>query len=287
MMRHSQSRSRRQGRSHRHSHSHGRSCARIPPRAARGQALTEFLAVSLVLLPLFLLLPVIGKIQDIAHETQLASRYAAFDALLRNDSHNRFKPPEQIEGELRHRFFSAGAGIVSEDAPQPFAPRPQWSDPYAHPLIGDPAAVQLSFGPSHGKTHADAYTTASDTERFVLAPRAGLQSNGIYNVNVSADLAKLPAGLKLIEPFDRLSLRIERHASVLPDAWTANGPAQAERRFGPLAAANAWLQKLEPAAAIVMQLVELHDVASPSFGALERWRDAVPSDRLAPREQAQ
>jgi hypothetical protein len=255
--------------------------------AVRGQALTEFLAMSLVLLPLFLLLPMIGKIQDIAHQAQLASRYAAFDALLRNDSHNQFKPPEQVERELAQHFFSAGAAISTEDGAQPFTPRGQWSDPWAHPLVGDAAAVRLSFGPSHGKTHRDAYTAADDAERFTLASRAGLHTDGIYNVNVSADVANLPAGLKLIEPFDRLNLRIERHASVLLDAWTANGPMQAEARFGPLAVVNGPLQAIEGVFGTAMQLVELHDVAAPSFGALERWRDAVPSDRLAPREEAQ
>jgi hypothetical protein len=260
----------------------------MPPSgaAARGQALTEFLMISLVLLPLFLLLPMIGKIQDIAHQAQLASRYAAFDALLRNDSHNHYKLPEQIEDELRQRFFSAGNAIATEDASQAFAPRPQWSDPYAHALVGDPAAVELSFGPSHGKAHRDAFTAANDTERFKLASDAGLHTDGIYNVNVSVNLANLPAGLMLIEPFDRLNLRIERHASVLLDAWTANGPEQAEARFGRLAAVNEPLQKLEPVIGAAMTLVDLREVPSPSFGALARWRDAVPSDRLAPREVA-
>ena len=40
-------------------------------RQMRGQALTEFLVISLVLIPLFLLLPVIGKYQDISHASRL------------------------------------------------------------------------------------------------------------------------------------------------------------------------------------------------------------------------
>jgi hypothetical protein len=64
----------------------------MPGSRTRGQALTEFLLVSLALIPLFLLLPMIGKYQDINHATQMASRYAAFDAILRNDSQNSWKP---------------------------------------------------------------------------------------------------------------------------------------------------------------------------------------------------
>jgi hypothetical protein len=50
-----------------------------------GHALMEFLVVSVALLPLFLLIPVIAKYQSIAYATQIASRYAAFDGLVRND----------------------------------------------------------------------------------------------------------------------------------------------------------------------------------------------------------
>lgn len=59
--------------------------ARYPRRQA-GQALVEFLAMAAPLLGLFLLMPMIGKYQDIAHATQMASRYAAFDATVHNDA---------------------------------------------------------------------------------------------------------------------------------------------------------------------------------------------------------
>jgi hypothetical protein len=252
----------------------------------RGQALTEFLAIALVLLPLFLLLPMIGKIQDIAHQTQMASRHAAFDAVLRNDSHNRFKPPQDIERELRHRFFGVAGAIKTGSLPEAFSPRPDWSDPYANPLISTPGDVTLSFGPSHGNAHRDAWIAASDTERFLLASPLGLDSKGIYQVNVSAKLANLPAGLKLIEPFDQLNLRIERHASVLIDPWTARSPVQAEERFGRVAAVNAPLQKIAPLVGAMIEYVDLSGVTPPSFGTLERWRDLVPADRVVNRRDA-
>jgi len=66
-----------------------------------GQALTEFIVVALALIPLFLLLPVIGKYQDIAHSVQLASRYAAFDAMIRNDVSGTWKPESQLAEEVR------------------------------------------------------------------------------------------------------------------------------------------------------------------------------------------
>lgn len=251
-----------------------------------GQALTEFLVISLVLLPLFLLIPMIGKYQDISHATQLASRYAAFDAVLRNDSDNSSKPASTLATELRQRFFGVPGVAVVTDAPagSVAAIRKGWSDPYAHPLIASPADITLSFGDQHEATPADAYDHAhsSDMALFPLASRAGLDSKGLYRANVSVGLANLPAGLRSIEPFDRIDLRIERHAVVLPDPWTANSPAQTEQRAGGLAP----IDKLMPDALIAaaIEVVDMVSVKPPAFGKLSQWRDVVPADRLRSEE---
>nr|WP_314625948.1 hypothetical protein [uncultured Noviherbaspirillum sp.] len=263
-------------------------CARQPlnrarrPGCCRGQALTEFLIVSLVLIPLFLLIPLIGKYQDISHATQMASRYAAFDAVLRNDSHNSWKPPRQLEAELRQRIFGpAGAGIVTTPENGPVS-RDNWRDPYGNALVRAPDDVTLTFGVEHGATHEEAYAGADDTAVFPLAAAAGLGSRGLYRANVAVALANLPAGLKSVEPFDRLNLRIERHASVLPDPWTANSPAQTERRAGALAPINEVMPEALIAAAVAA--IDMKAVAPPVFGDLQRWRDLVPLDRLRAAE---
>lgn len=249
-----------------------------------GQALTEFLVISLVLVPLFLLIPVIGKYQDINHATQLASRYAAFDAVQRNDSDNSWKPPPTLATELRQRFFGVPGAAVVTDAPAEAAIREGWSDPYAHPLIASPADITLSFGDKYGATQADAYDHAhsSDTALFLLASRAGLDSRGLYRANVSVNLAKLPAGLRSIEPFDQLDLRIERHATVLPDPWTADSPAQTEMRAGKLAPIDALMPDTLISAAI--KVVDMASVTPPAFGKLSQWRDVVPADRVRSEE---
>lgn len=263
---------------------------RTPPRPVRvgkgcaGQALTEFLVISLVLIPLFLLVPLIGKVQDIVHATQLASRYAAFDAVLRNDSENSWKPPLALQRELQQRFFGVpGAGIVT-DAQEEVVLRGGWGDPYSHPLIAASTAIALSFGSRHGAAHADAYDkgNASDTAIFPLASTAGLDSKGLYRANVDVSLARLPAGLRSIEPFDRIDLRIARHATVLPDTWTASSPARTEARAARLAPIDALLPEALIAATI--RVVDMDSVKPPAFGKLSAWRDVVPADRLRSRE---
>jgi hypothetical protein len=249
-----------------------------------GQALTEFLLVSLVLIPLFLLIPVIGKYQDISHATQLASRYAAFDALLRNDGVNSWKAPPLLEAELRQRFFGLPGAAIVTDGDDKAAIREGWTDPYSHPLIASPSDIALSFGRNRGDTHAKAYDSgdAGDTAPFLLAPAAGLGSKGLYRANVRVRLANLPAGLRSVEPFDQIDLRIERHASVLPDPWTADSPAQAEQRAGRLAPVNTVMPDALIAGAI--KVVDMASVVPPAFGKLDRWRDAVPADRLRSEE---
>lgn len=248
------------------------------PKMPRGQALTEFLVVSLVLIPLFLLLPVIGKYQDISHATQMASRYAAFDAVLRNDASNSHKPPAQLAEELRQRYFGVASAGIKTGAENGVALRDYWNDPFGNALIKTSSDIQMSFGVSHGAGHADAYADASDTVLFPLAKLASLSTNGIYRANVAVSLANLPAGLRSVEPFDTLDLVIERHASVLPDAWTARSPAQAEQRFGGLAPINEAMP--EELVATAVKVIELGKVQPPNFGKLASWRDVVPQDRV-------
>jgi hypothetical protein len=255
----------------------------VKRRSDGGQALTEFLVISLVLIPLFLLVPMIGKYQDISHATQLASRYAAFDTVLRNDSHNSDKPPAQLQAEVRQRFFGVAGAAIATNPEQGPALRDNWQDPYGNKLIVAPEDIALSFGVDHGAKHADGYSRASDTAIFPLAGLAKLSSKGIYRANVAVTLANLPAGLRSVEPFDQLNLRIERHASVLPDPWTANSPSQTESRASGLAPIAAVMP--EAIIKLAVDVIDMKQVTAPVFGDLERWRDLVPLDRLREARQ--
>ncbi len=81
-------------------------CSKPLAHAQGGQALTEFLVVALVIVPLFLLIPLIAKYQDISNSTQLASRYVAFEATQFNDKVNAFKSETVLADEVRRRFYS-------------------------------------------------------------------------------------------------------------------------------------------------------------------------------------
>lgn len=257
----------------------------------RGQALTEFLAVALALVPLFLLIPVIAKYQDISHATQAASRYAAFEAMASNDSTTGWKAPDQLAGEVRRRFFSnLDAPIKTNDVAGNFKAHQNlfWRRPDDRTLIEDMERdVQLRFGPS-GATHQQGgFTSARDGALFTpVAPMLGLHASGIHTAHVSVTLATMPAGLKFYQPLDTLQLSMTRGTGVLLNPWTANAPADVESRIASSSAVFP-APLLRPVGAVVDPFVRVIDLPGgergPMLGRLEFWRDVVPEDRLKGR----
>ena len=265
-----------------------------------GQALTEFLVLAVALVPLFLLLPMIAKYQDLSHATQLASRYVAFDAINRGGmaGDNDWAPPAQLADEVRRRFYSnSDAPIKTNDVAGDFNGNRNlfWRDPVGNPLIKNFSDVSLSFGPG-AAVQTGGFASASDGAVFNRFPVAsagqiGLASAGIYTANVAVALANLPAGIRSIEPFDRINLSIQRSTSLLYDPWNANTTVRTEQRVANLAPLNSLFGAIEPLIKGAIGFVELlkfngveagdlTEVTPPKLGDLTQWRDAVPADRL-------
>ncbi len=267
---------------------------RRPPAATRleqGQALAEFLAVALVLIPLFLLVPMIAKYQDLAHFTQLASRYAAFDATVRNDTTGTWKPEAELAAEVRRRFFSnSDAPIKTGDVAGNFDAHRNlfWSDPVGNHLISDlDTDITVTFGTGSGSSHSAGFQAASDIVPFIQAAPLQLSTRGIYRSNVSVTLTDLPDGLAFYEPFNSIGLSMTRSTSLLLDPWTAREPQQVETRI--LGAPSVFpAGNLADVASMVNALITVVEypagLTGPKLGQLEFWRDVVPEDRLKEKE---
>lgn len=263
-------------------------CERAGTARQSGQALTEFLLVALALLPLFLLLPMLGKYQDLVHATQMASRYAAFDATSFGNTagFNPWKPPAQLAAEVRRRFYSnPDAPIKTGDVAGDFDAHRNlfWRDPWGHPLLRNFSDVGVSFGNGQS-TQAGGFTpSGSDgAALFANAGVIGLASPGIYTADVSVTLANLPAGIKSIVPFDTLDLTITRHTSLLFDPWHSPDTERTEARTGKLAPVGTAMSALEPALKAWIAMIDMGEVHAPGFSDLSQWRDVVPLDRLVP-----
>ena len=182
----------------------------------RGQSTIEFLVLALVLMPLFLIVPLLGKQLDIAQTAASASRYVAFEGVVHHGSSLQpWKSDAQLADEVRRRFFSTSAAPVkTADLASDSAEHrnPLWTDHRGEALL--PVF----------DTHIDAGSRREALTQplgAVFAASMGLDTNTLHTGAVRIALADV-AGLA---PFDALGLSVERHATVLVDPWSASGPA--------------------------------------------------------------
>jgi hypothetical protein len=103
-------------------------------RAQYGQAMTEFLVACLVLIPLFLAMPLLGKYLDMAHAGVQGSRYLAWERTVWAPSD---KDDLQLAHEMRNRVYTAvGTPVLPVDgAGPPAAYNPLWHDPAGAPML--------------------------------------------------------------------------------------------------------------------------------------------------------
>lgn len=243
-------------------------------RAQAGQALTEFLLVALAIVPLFLLVPMIAKYQDIGHATQLASRYTAFDATINNPATHGIKDPATLAQEVRRRFFShIDAPIRTNDAAGNFMAHQNlfWRSPSGASLIADVNGVGVNL------------TTTGTSSGALLAAAAGvsgLVDSPMYRGTVSVPLANLPAGIQSYEPFDRINLRVNRATTLLVDGWSSRDLATTRSRVERMAPMGEAMGAVASALSLPFAVIELGQVDPPQVGELQRWDDVVPMDRL-------
>lgn len=285
-------------------------------RRQRGQALTEFIIIALALVPLFLLMPMIAKYQDLAHATEMASRYVAFEATTRNDQmgQNGYKTPAELTTEVQRRFFSnPDAPIKTGDAPGDFKGHQNmfWRDQHGDALIKKFADISVSFGESSGTDHSDAFTGTKDGAPFVLSPlnvknALKLKSDGIYQANVTVKLANLDSVVgswtKAYDEFRNINLSMTRSTGLVINSWTAESPDEVDGRIhhslalfpskflmDPIPGAPAPLDTPENilnAAVVLVELPKCFPSCTPStrmgpkIGHLDFWQDTVPKDRL-------
>lgn len=273
---------------------------RLPRAAAAGgQALVEFLGLALILVPFLLLLPMIAKYQDIAHATEMAARYVAFDATVRNDANGgSWKPNGELAGEVRRRFFSnAAAPIKTNDTPGNFKAHQNlfWRDPLDNALIANfDTDVRISFGESASPDRSAGFRAAGDGDPFVRHEAMKLGARGVFRGNVSVSVANLPDSLtgptSSYERLKSLDLVIRRHVDLVPDGWTAKDADQVASRIDSaeinagstfnLPVFNA-IPPVVEAAVILMEIPSgCFSDCGPKLGKLDYWKEVVPADRI-------
>jgi hypothetical protein len=234
--------------------------------AQHGQAMTEFVVLALVLVPLLLILPLIGKYVDMMQAAEAASRYVAFEGVARNSS-NGWKDDTQLAAEVRRRFFSTSdAPVKTGDVAGDFAAHrnPVWSDAAGHPLIE-------RFVDSVGvRTQVSGLNPLASA---VFAGALGLSRDNLYTGAVTVR----PANVPRLAPFDAIGLAITRRTVLLTDAWTLRDNADVRRRIesaGPMVP----IERMRALVGVAGQLPTL--VFDPPLRVGDFDWDIVPCDRL-------
>lgn len=239
----------------------------------RGQSTVEFLVLALVLVPLFLIVPMIGKYLDLAQTTAVASRYVAFEGAVHHGSSlHGWKSGAALADEVRRRFFSnSDAPVKAGDIAGDFNAHrnPLWFDHRGDPLL--PAFASNVAITSQRQALPQPLGT-------LFASSFGLDNRNLHTGRVRVDVADV-AGLT---PFNSLGLSMERHTVVLVDGWGASGPGAvrpAVRNDGWNIAGPFPYRYLETLVTPIKPFVSVLEGASPpNIGRVDP--DYVPADRI-------
>lgn len=247
-----------------------------------GQAMTEVLIASLMLVPVFLMIPLLGKYIDMNQATYSAARYAAWERTVWFDRvpgsaasagiSAATKSDAQVEQETKQRFFSSPAAPVIVQGST--SANPLWKDHAGNRLVSVDKGVHGTL--SNQKTPGVVYGAFADLAK----PLKGVLGNfdprtdGLYTAKVKLAVTDV----KSLEPFDKLGLNIERSNTILVDGWDAGAPAHVVKRAESLVPTHIFDKPL------IDNIIKVVKVVFPEIQGLELGYvapDAVPNDRLA------
>jgi hypothetical protein len=263
------------------------------PRASqRGQALAEVVVLAAVLVPLFLLLPIVAKYIHLRHVAEQAARAAAWQATVSQDYALPDKQRTQRMLIERH-FGRADAELLTEIPSQP-----------ADASVED--AFVNTFSDHTLLKRQDVTLTAYRDEQApgLMGRILGLVEKfpGSFPPNenglVTASIELRPQNLKRVDgrpaaylaPFDSIDLQMEASHTLLADTWNAAGAGAG--RYPHDRSVTSQVRTLVPTAMLgqVPDLGALEII--PIIGVIGRLElglikpDVVPKPRLQPYEPA-
>ncbi|MHB8253142.1 MAG: hypothetical protein ACYDEV_05465 [Acidiferrobacter sp.] len=249
-----------------------------------GQALVETLIAALfVLVPIFLLYPLLGKYIDLKAQTVQAARYTAFERTAFSASGTRDGATvaqasnAALSGWTTLRFFGAPTAALTSTAPQSgaYTINPLWTDQSGQPLLPRYADVQTTLANAASPDLADqALETYLKPIQVLSEGGPTLNFQGFVTANIQAAVAPVVYP----PPLNTLKLRFTASDTLLTDAWSAAGPPGVQTQI------DAALPRLEPALKTLMNVAQTggaSDLQSLNLGqVLTGSPQELPADRL-------
>lgn len=256
------------------------------PRSMRGQALTEMAVMAALLVPLFLLIPVVAKYGHIQQMAQQAARNAAWEASVSSN----YALPSSAQSErkaLDRNFALADAKIRSN------VPAGNGNGEFGDAMLGTFSGRKLLERDNlHIQRMSEAGSPGRMDDALAVLPRVGKfppNSNGYVTSEVRLNIRdlKLANGspARYLEPFDNLNLVLDRKQTLLVDAWNASGPRTGARSvvstIKPLAPTSnlSGLDKVLDMFKPLEFLPVIGAIGKIELGTVEP--DIVPADKLA------
>lgn len=243
-----------------------------------GQSTIEFIVVSLVLVPLFLIVPILGKYLDLAQTTQVASRYVAFEGAVHHSSSSTgWKTDADLATEVRRRFYSRNdLSIKTNDVANEVDSdrNPLWVDHRGDALLPDFNNISVQTTKKSMGTVFNGVTKVLD-----FSDDFDLPDENLYSGAVNVKLANVDG----LVPLDAINLSMTRKTVVLVDSWAAKGPGDVSSKVKNAGAEVFPYPLLEGTASILKPAISLYETAlggapAPKVGRVDA--DIVPKDRV-------
>jgi hypothetical protein len=195
---------------------------------SRGQAITEFLVASLVMVPLFLLIPLVGKYLDVKQGTIAASRKLAFECTVRYDDCANLAGNSAFADEIRTRFYTgSGDEVLSNDKPAADA----LSSGDGNQLWTDRTGKALLEKFSDVGIQADQLALTSGAAVIAGFPGGGGPGvfgldldKGLFSARVQVQLSAGQTATDFLAQLDSLKLDMQFKTAILTNSWSARGP---------------------------------------------------------------
>ena len=206
---------------------------------SRGSSLTEFVILSLVLLPLFAGMPMLGKLIDLKQSTVQASRYAAWETALTPDGTTTHDINARFFGNPDEPIFSANGGGGTN---------PLWGQRSAASQSGllantairvdldslDSFTQESDISPeSTALSVGSAVSRAGELLGWAANTEWGLTGDGLIRSRISVGISGnllLPSSTVPCADNDRLFGCLQVSNSILVDGWSSAGARQAANR---------------------------------------------------------
>jgi len=254
-----------------------------------GQALTEFATMMSVFVPLFLMVPVLGKVSDLNTTSIQASRYAAWE---RTISSTTDKTDVELNNEVRSRLFGTTGhfnttGETPSDADQDH--NPLWTDHMGNRIlassINDVDMVAVNGGLDGSLTSG--FTSVINNVGSALSKLSSsanwdLTSDGLYtatvNVNVASNNFGLAGGQDCTGTDSTAVFAcITRHNVILTDSWDSPSPDVTESRVKSFVPGSVF-EKLSVVTNLVGAVPVLKEWKKFDPGYVDP--EVIPADRL-------